>query len=302
MREQTASILCLLAAILWGTTGTAQSFAPESAHPIAIGAMRLAVGGGALLLFVGLQGKLQKEKNWPILITAIAAAGMAAYQPLFFSAVAQAGVAVGTVVAIGSAPILAGILEFVIRRKKPERRWWMATLFAIAGCLLLFSNQHAVSVTPAGVLMAIGAGLSFAIYTIVSKQLIESHASDVVTAVVFSMAAIFLLPLLFFYPLNWLTEVKGIGVAVHLGLFATALAYLLFAKGLSHIPAANAVTLALAEPLTAAILGVFIVRERVTSSGWIGIALLFCGLLLLSVRAKKVTVSKRGGSHAKTKC
>ncbi|HFQ93738.1 MAG TPA: hypothetical protein ENK32_06995, partial [Anaerolineae bacterium] len=38
----------LAAAVLWGTTGTAQAFAPAGAHPLSVGAMRLLVGGVAL--------------------------------------------------------------------------------------------------------------------------------------------------------------------------------------------------------------------------------------------------------------
>lgn len=288
MKQQTSSLLILLAAVLWGTTGTAQSFAPESAHPIAVGAMRLAIGGGTLLLFVLIRGKLKNNGHWSILVTVIASASMAAYQPLFFSAVAGAGVAVGTVVAIGSAPVLAGLLEFTFRGKKPERRWWASTFLAIAGCVFLFVNQHEVNVvTPGGVAMAIGAGLSFAVYTLVSKQLIGQHAPEAVAAVVFSLAALFLTPLLFIYPLNWLAEPAGLAASLHLGLLATALAYLLFSKGLSRVPAANAVTLALCEPLTATVLGVAIVGETLTAFSWLGIGLLFVGLGLLSVKRGK---------------
>ncbi|WP_312085693.1 EamA family transporter, partial [Exiguobacterium sp.] len=45
MSKSSSMLLILLAAIFWGTTGTSQAFAPEDAHPIAIGAVRLAVGG-----------------------------------------------------------------------------------------------------------------------------------------------------------------------------------------------------------------------------------------------------------------
>ena len=56
MSQRKAFLLILVAAVLWGTTGTAQSFAPSSAHPVAIGAIRLAIGGIVLLVFVVIQG------------------------------------------------------------------------------------------------------------------------------------------------------------------------------------------------------------------------------------------------------
>lgn len=287
MKRRASSLLVLLAAVLWGTTGTAQAFAPESAHPMAVGAMRLAIGGGALLIFVLLRGKMSKANSWAVGTTAIAAASMAAYQPLFFSAVATTGVAVGTVVAIGSAPVLAGLLEYIFRGKKPEHKWWVSTSLAIGGCVILFTHQHNVNVvSPTGVAMAVGAGLSFAVYTLVSKQLIEGHAPEEVTALVFSLAALFLSPVLFMYPLHWLAEPAGWTAALHLGLLATALAYLLFSKGLTGVPAANAVTLALGEPLTAAVLGVVLVGEVLTPLAWLGVGLLLFGLAVLSYPSK----------------
>lgn len=82
MGKRVAPFLILLAAILWGTTGTARSFAPDSAHPIAIGAVRLAIGGMFLLVIVALQGKIN-FKNLLILPTFIAALCMALFQPFF---------------------------------------------------------------------------------------------------------------------------------------------------------------------------------------------------------------------------
>jgi DME family drug/metabolite transporter len=281
MIDRRAVFLVLLAAILWGTTGTAQTFAPESASPVVIGAVRLAIGGPALLIFAYFQGKLNYQ-GWTVVPVIIAALGIALYQPLFFSAVKATGVAIGTVIAIGSAPILTGILEWIVRWKVPERNWWIATFLAIIGCLLLIKNDHEVSVTLLGVMMAIGAGLSFAIYTLVTKHLLKQHTPEAVVGVVFTLGAIFLTPFLFEYNLTWLLNLNGIGVALYLGLFATAFAYIFFARGLIGVPASTAVTLSLAEPLTAALLGVFIVGEMLAPIAWIGVCLLFIGLGLLS--------------------
>src|SRR5690625_3538495 len=101
LKNNLPPFLILIAAILWGTTGTAQALAPDTAHPIAIGATRLAVGGLFLLFIVLITGKLHIS-NWPIKTTLLASLSMALYQPFFFSAVTITGVAIGTVVAIGS--------------------------------------------------------------------------------------------------------------------------------------------------------------------------------------------------------
>lgn len=285
MRDQKDVLFVLFAAILWGTTGTAQTFAPESASPVMIGAVRLAVGGFAMLGFVVIQGKFDL-RGWSVVPTLIAALGMALFQPLFFSAVAATGVAIGTVVAIGSAPILAGILEWTVRGVAPERRWWAATIVTITGCFLLFMNGQEMRVTPMGLIMALGAGLSFAVYTLVSKQLLKQHASDLVVAVVFTLSALFLTPVLFMYDVSWVLQFRGFAVAMHVGLLATALAYLCFARGLTGLTAATGVSLSLAEPLTAAMLGVVVVGEVLTPVSWIGVGLMFLGLAFLTTRSR----------------
>src|SRR5690554_6286870 len=104
------SLLILLAAMLWGTTGTAQALAPVGATPLAVGTLRLAVGGGALVLVSALRGTLH-VRHWRHPAALLAAAGVAGYQASFFGGVARTGVAVGTLVAIGSAPVIAGIVE-----------------------------------------------------------------------------------------------------------------------------------------------------------------------------------------------
>ncbi|HEY83843.1 MAG TPA: EamA family transporter [Chloroflexi bacterium] len=277
----------LAAAILWGTTGTAQAFAPASAQPSSIGAIRLAVGGAALLLFAAARGVLGDGKPWRLLPTLISAASVAAYQLFFFAGVAKTGVATGAIIAIGSAPVLAGVLGVLLRGERPDRRWMLATALAIAGgALLVGGGEGGLSVDPVGALFALGAGASYALYAVVSKGLLADHHPDAVTAVVFSLGAVFLLPILFQANLSWLAQPHGLAAALHLGLFATAAAYALFSRGLMTTPVATAVALSLAEPLAAGLLGVFILDERLPPQAMVGAALLLGGLLLLSTRLK----------------
>ncbi len=281
-------VLC--AAILWGTTGTTQAFAPAGAHPIAIGATRLAVGGLFLLSILLVIGKFNL-RGWPIKTTIMASLCMALYNPLFFSAVSITGVAIGTVVAIGSAPIFSGLIEWMYGKVRPPKIWWNSTFLSIIGCLFIFVNQE-VLVNPLGIVMALGAGLSFASYTFISRSLVENHSSLSVVAVVFTLSAIWLSPFLFVFDMSWIMSLRGVGVSLQLGMMATGIAYLLFAKGLVHVSSSTAVTFSLAEPLTAALLGVFLLGESLTITSWFGIILLILGIGILLWFPKK-SISKQ---------
>lgn len=278
-------LFVLLAAILWGTTGTAQALSPVESTPLAVGSMRLLIGGSALLIFV-LISKGITYKNLPKKRLLLASLSMALYQPLFFTGVDLTGVAVGTVVTICSAPIFAGLIEWMIHRRVPDWVWLVSTLLAVIGCFLLFQSNVDVSFNPIGMLFSLGAGLTFAVYTFVSKALVEQHAPDVVVAIVFSIAALFLLPFLFFTNINWVFELSGMFTILHLGIISTAIAYILFARGLKGVTASTAVTLSLAEPLTASMLGIFLLNENVTTYTLFGLILLLIGLILLSNKDK----------------
>lgn len=282
MRRGVWSVLA--AGVLWGTTGTAQAFAPAGAQSTAIGALRLAVGGCALLLLALVRGSLRSSRSWPLLATGLAAGSMAGYQPLFFAGVARTGVALGTIVAIGSAPMLAGGLSFVVHSEPLTRRWAMATALAVGGCGLLLLDRQNVSVDTLGVLLSLGAGGAYALYAVVSKQLLESRPPDAVMAVVFCSAAVLLAPLLFAFDLAWVGQVRGLAVVLHLGLIATAAAYALFARGLALVPVATAVTLSLAEPLTAGLLGVAVLGERLTPLALLGVGFVLSGLIIVTAR------------------
>lgn len=282
---RSGTLFILAAALLWGTTGTAQGLAPAGANPVALGVLRIAIGGGALLLIALMGGSFRAGAPWKILPVALSAIFIAAYQLSFFAAVSMTGVAVGTMVAIGSSPVAAGLLGFFVRKERLGAAWIVATLLAVAGCTLLATGGGSLKANPAGILLALGAGFSYAAYTVSIKGLLDSHRPDAVTAAVFCSAALLLAPLLMFFDAGWAFTPRGAAVALHLGLFATAGSYWLYVRGLRTVKVGTAATLALGEPLTASLLGVAVLGERLGFWQCAGILLLFCGIALLAVRS-----------------
>ncbi len=296
-RQQSGRWFVLSAAVLWGTTGAAQALAPDGTQPASVGAVRLAVGGITLLMIAAGRGALRSGKPWPVLALICAAGSMAAYQLCFFAAVATTGVAVGTMVALGSAPILAGLLGWLIRKERPKRRWIVATALAIGGCGILMAASRSLNVDMLGVMLALGAGSAYALFAVVSKQLLEVQSPDAVMAAVFCLGALLLSPLLLIVDLRWVVTARGLAVGLHLGVLATAVAYILFARGLTTLPVATVVTFSLAEPLTAGLLAVVVLGEQLSAMAMIGIGLLFSGLVLLAMSPKDAVGQLRDGQH-----
>ncbi len=276
--------LVMMAAVLWGTTGTSQALAPAGAQSAVVGTMRLLVGGTTLLLWVLFRDGFAAVRHFPVRATLLAGIGVAAYQLTFFAGVARAGVAVGTIVAVGSAPVVAGLLGFLVQGERPRRVWYFATAMAIIGAYLLVMGGDTAEIDGWGIVLSLAAGAAYAGYTSASKVVLaDDHPPDVVMAVVFSLGAILLLPTLFGANLGWIVTLRGGLVVLHLGVIATGVSYMLFARGLRLTPVATTVTLSLAEPFTAALLGVFLLGERLTFQSLGGVLLIFTGLAILSM-------------------
>lgn len=278
-------LFVILAAVLWGTGGTAQALAPGAEDPLSIGALKIGIGGTAMLAFSVVSGGWSKgaSARWRPLPVLACAMLVASYQVLFFTGITQTGVALGTISAIGSLPVWAGLIDLLFG-KRPDARWLGATALAVAGSVLLIGSGGSVSVNPLGVLLCIASGGGLVAFTAIAKGLLEERPHSVVMGVTFTLGAVLLSPTLLFSDPGWVLSPTGLAVALELGLGATALAYILFASGLSKVSVSTAATLSLAEPLTAGLLGVLILGERLSPTAVLGMALLVLGLLLATVR------------------
>ena len=280
----------LLAALCFATTGTAQALGPAGTTPVGVGAARILVGGALLVLFA--LTRAHARTRWAPRPVAAAVAGVAVYQLAFFAAVDDTGVAVGTIVALGSAPTLTGLFEWILERRRPAGRWVAATALACAGVALLALAGGNADVSPLGVALAVVAGGAYATYTLAAKRLMaQGHAPESVMAVAFGLGALVLLPALVASGPGWLGHPGGLALALFLGTVPTALAYLLFANGLKRLSASETATLTLAEPLTAGVLGAVVLAEPMSGASVAGALLILGGLLVLAVRLPTARVA-----------
>src|SRR4051794_10314614 len=269
----------LLAAVCFGTTGTAQAIGP-AASPVAVGPARIVLGGALLVAIAGAM-RLPLPRFSPTV--AGIAVGVCVYQLSFFAAVKITRVAVGTVVAIGTGPAAAGVLGRMVNGERLTPRWAIATLAAAAGVALLAGDGGA-TVDPAGIALAVVAGAGYATCTVLSKRLIAGGAApEAVMAAGFGGAAVMLVPVLVLAGPGFLTTGAGLGLALYLGAIPTAVAYVLFSRGLRGLSSGETAPLVLAEPLTAAALGVVALGEQPSVAAGAGAALVLAGLAILAL-------------------
>lgn len=292
------------ASVLWGTAGTAGLLV--SADSVSLAAARLVIGGVALALVAGFgaarQGRHGRTESPGLrgrIVTPgllLGAVAVAAYQLCYFAAVGRTGVAIGTVVSIGSGPVFTGVLSWVLDGRRPSRRWALATTAAVCGCaaLIVGGGAQAGERMVSGVLFALLGGLLYAFYAVMAARAIGRGAgSNTVMGVMFGGAALIMLPVLLANGVGWAAEPRALLAVLYLGLGTTALSYLLYGRGLRTTPVATAATLALAEPAVAALLGLVVLGERLTPVSVAGLVLLALALVVVAVPEKSAVRRER---------
>ena len=284
MNKKRLSILTvILAAILWGSTGTVQALIPETKEPLVVGAVRLFLA--AIYLFVI---SILFDKNFlsaivraPILIT-FSGLFMMSYNMTFFAAVLISGVGVGTAITIGSAPIWALLFEFFILKSKHGLNKLIGVTFAVIGIGILMQFSDYNNWSNLGVLLALLSGLSYALYSLFTAKIVKKFSHHNTSAWTFLIAAILSAPIFIFYPLSWALSNDAIFYLVFLGIFATGVAYSLFTFGLKYLSPSTAVTLSVIEPITAVILSVIFLGEVFSITQYLAILVIILGLFLSS--------------------
>lgn len=272
----------LLAGVLLGTAGTAQALGPSETTPIAVGAFRVIVGALTLIVVMVATGQslVRLPALWRTSACVVCAVGAGAYQPLFFAAVERSGVAFGTLVTVGSAPLFAAVIGRIVDRHRPTVAWLVATALCVIGLALRTGGRLESGDLP-GLLFALSAGLCIGLWNGGAKRLLQAGATYVeVGAATFSLAGLVLLPGLLAQPLGWVATPGGIGLVLYLGVLTMAVANLLLSRGIHALPIGPVATLTLSDPLVATVLGVVVLGEAIAPIAVVGIVLVFVGLAL----------------------
>lgn len=277
-------------AILWGTTGTAATFA-DGVGPLAIGAVSLGVGG---LLQAAIAGP-DLRRALPLLrqhrgLVLMGGAAVFTYPLTFYSSMHLAGVAVGTVISLASAPLAAGVIEWVAGGRRPGGWWAGAAGLGITGAALISVTSGGGDATAplpetlAGIGLGLVAGVSYALYAWVAFRLIVAGAGRAAAmGSVFGVGGTLLIPVLLLTGAPILDSAQNLAVAAYLSLVPMFLGYVLFGYGLTRLSPSTATTVTLLEPAVAALLAVLVVGERLAPLGWVGVVLIGLVLAILAL-------------------
>ncbi len=291
-----------VAAVAWGTGGAAAAILYDTSGlgPVAVSFWRFA--GGVLLLAAvhllfrePLAGRA-RVRRWPVVATGV---GLAVYQTAYFAAVGWAGLAVATVVTLGSGPVLAAVGSRLLLGERLGRSGAVTVTAALAGLALLVLGGDARG-GPAplpGLACALLSAAGYAGVTLLNRRLHRDGDAGPPRETALGGFAVGLVCLFPLALLDGLLPASGNGILVmgligYLGLVPTALAYSLFFAGLATVRATTASVVALVEPITAAVIAVGLLGERV------GVTAVLGSLVLLGAVAALTVSERRSGPVA----
>jgi DME family drug/metabolite transporter len=283
------SLLILAAAATWGTTGATMKLVALGSpmSPLLVGLLRVAIAAPCLWVAARVAGEAlrppERADAWRVLVAGLAMGG---YQACYFWGVARTSVAVGSLIAICSGPLLITLLAALLIRERPGPVTWTAIVAGVAGTALLTVGPHGLGPLPpgflAGVALAAGAGLCYSVYVVVTKTVVGRVPPLTLATLTFTVAALSLAPALASERPS--ASLPAWGLLVYLGVGPTAVAYALYVRGLRTTPVTVAAVLTLVEPLTATLLGVLAFGERLGAAGALGAGLLLSAVAVLTVR------------------
>jgi DME family drug/metabolite transporter len=296
----------LVAATAWGTGGAVAAvlYATSGLGPVAVSFWRF-VGGAALLALARMtlarrrrlsrpsgpsrpSGLRWGSGDWRLLV--VTGCGMAVYQTAYFAAIGLAGLAVATVVTLGAGPVLIAVGTRLTGIDRLGPAGAMSVVVALIGLVLLVGDDasggtRGGAARLAGVGVALVSATGYAAVTLLTRRSSGRGGPDGYDTALagFAVGAVVLAP---FAAYEGLLPSGGapavtLGLFAYLGVVPTALAYGLFFAGLSTVRATTASVVVLVEPVTATVVAVGLLGERLSPRALAGAAVLLATVLML---------------------
>lgn len=288
-----APILILIAGVLWGSMGLfVRTLNAQGLASMEIVGLRATVTVVVLFLFLLLfDRKLFKicwKDLWCFLGTGICS--IVFFNFCYFKAITLTSLSVAAIL-LYTAPAIVMVLSYFLFQEKLTKRKLLALVMTFVGCVLVTGIlTETGNVTAGGILVGLGAGLGYALYSIFSRYALErGYTSLTITFYTFLIAAI---GSFFFADMGKVARVAMNGggnlfFCLAFGVLCTVVPYLTYTLGLQYVENGKASIIASVEPVTATLLGAVLFHEKLTVSGVLGIVLVLAALMICNNKERE---------------
>ncbi len=269
------------AAAAWGTIGLAsRRIFAAGLTPLDAAVWRAAAAFVLLLIYCLVRDRraLSIRAADAPLFAAYGAVSVAGFMTVYLTAIALTTVGMAAIL-LYTAPAWVVLLARVFFGESITRMKAAAVAAVFAGCVLVVGAGAAtVPLSPAGLLAGLGAGFTYALYSIFGKAALRRHSPLTTVVYATGFGALFLL-MVSGGPAP--VPAAGASALVYLITVPTAGAYLLYIGGLQRVEVGRASVVATIEPVVAALSGTLILHEPFGLMQWMGAALVLGGVILV---------------------
>lgn len=298
--EKISYIYIIIGAALWGTIGVfVQKLYEYGLTPLQVVTVRVTFAAIILILLLAMKNpallKVQKKDFKYFIGTGIFS--IVFFNWCFFTAIQETSLSVAAIL-LYTGPAFVTILSRILFKEWLTPRKMLALFLTLFGCILvigLFPLEQ-TKISFYGIIVGLGSGLGYALYSIFGKYALAKYNSQTVTTYTFIFASLALLPVSGIWKIEQLTSLPILSYGLSLGFFPTVLAYLLYTKGLEKVETSRASITATIEPVVAAAIGIFMFGEMVTSWQFIGIICILSAVLFVQERKKENLLLDKGAT------
>lgn len=286
-----AYLYIILGAVLWGTIGIfVQLLQAHGFGAFEVVAVRVITAGIIMVSFLLFKdpGLLKIKLTDVKYFVGTGILSIVFFNWCYFTTMKELSLSVAVVLLYTAPAFVAIISRFVF--KEPLNKTKLSALFImLLGCFFVAGGWPAenVSVSGYGLLVGLGSGLGYALYSVFGKLASKKYSSLTITAYTFIFASLVMIPFGGLYgKAGLLLNGKVLLTGFALGLIPTSLAYLLYTAGLSKVETGRAAIVANVEPVAAMLIGIGIYGETLTV--WQG----FGSVLILSAAVLVQTLNR----------
>lgn len=210
----------------------------------------------------------------------------------YFTTIQRTSMAVAAIL-LYTSPVFVVIFSAILFKEKINAKKVLALALAVVGCALVTGvlADAGTVLMPQGILIGIGAGVGYALYSIFGRYALErGYRSETISFYTFLFCSMGLLAASpFVCPIGVTvgkiiagSTAKDILLICGIAFFVTVLPYLLYTLGLSGIENSKAGIIASVEPVVAAVLGLVVYGEVLSMSSIAGIIMVLAAIVILS--------------------
>lgn len=301
-----------VAGVAWGTAGAAASLVYRASDMDAVVLSFWRCAAGLVLLTVcrlprrrgrtaatTRQAPSEPLRRRPLKAVATGVC-LAVFQTAYFAAVSATGLAVATVVTLGAGPVLIALGARLTLGERLGRAGFAAVAGALTGLAVLSLGGADASVHPSGVLLALVSAAGYSTMTLLTRRWGRHGGADSsgTTVWAFAVTSLCLLPFALTRGLvpHTTEPVRVLVLLLYIAAIPTALAYALYFAGAAVVRAATVSMIMLLEPVSAAVLAVALLGERLTASAVAGTLLMLgsvAGPAVAETRAARTARASR---------